>query len=117
MKASSRQLTPIRIGIIALTLATAAIHLLLAFAFPDPMFTTMFILNALGYLALLVAYFLPQLDRYHSLVRWLLIAFAAVTVVGYFVFNASNFINPLSLVAKAIEVVLIVLLFLDGRGN
>jgi hypothetical protein len=117
MKASTRQFTPIKIGILALTIATAAIHLLLAFAFPDPMFTTLFILNALGYLTLLVAYFLPQLDRYHSLVRWLLIAFTAVTIVGYFAFNAGNFMNPLGLLVKAIEVVLIVLLFLDGRGS
>jgi hypothetical protein len=117
MKASSRQFTPIRIGIIALTVATAAIHLILAFAFPNPMFTTMFVLNGLGYLLLLAAYFLPQFDRDHNLVRWLLIAFASVTVIGYFVFNAGNFMNPVGLIDKVIEVALIVLLFLDGRGR
>ncbi len=116
MDVPKRKISGLQIGIIVLTLATAAIHLFLAIFRPDPMFTPLFILNALGYLALLVAYLLPQLAAYHSIVRWVFIAFTAVTVIAYFIFNAGNFVNPIGLLAKVIEIVLIVLLFLDGRN-
>ena len=60
----------LRTGIVALTLGTAFIHFSLNF--PDPGF----ILNALGYVALLAALYLPvpQLARYRNVVRWILIA-------------------------------------------
>jgi hypothetical protein len=106
------KITGRQIGIIVLTIATALIHLILAFVFP-PM-QILFILNAAGFLILLVAYFLPQLAGYRNITRWLLIAFAAVTIVGYFVVNGVK-MDPLGLVTKAIEVALIVLLWLDGR--
>ena len=106
----------LRIGIIILALATAGIHLSLALFRPDPMFTPLFIFNALGYIVLLVAYLLPQLAAYHNLIRWLFIAFATVTVIAYFVFNAGNFVNPIGLLTKAIEIALIILLWIDRRN-
>lgn len=112
MDTSAGKLNNIQIGIIILTIATAVIHFIVAFIFP-PM-RTLFILNGLGYLALLAAYFLPQFSSAHNLVRWALIAFAAVTLVGYFVVNGIK-MDPLGLVTKLIEIVLIVLLFLDRR--
>ena len=58
-----------QIGIIVLTIATALIHLVLAFIFPPMM--VLFILNVVGYLALLAGYFLPQFARFHNTIRWL----------------------------------------------
>lgn len=106
------KLSGVQIGIILLTIATALIHLVLAFVFPPTM--VLFILNAIGYLVLLAAYFLPQFARYHNTIRWLLIAFAAVTIIGYFALNGLK-MDPLGLITKAIEVALIVLLWIDGR--
>jgi hypothetical protein len=101
-------MNPIRIGILLLGLATAIIHLQLLF--PD----LLFILNGLGYLGLLAAYFLPipMFQARHGLVRWALIAFAAVTIIAW-VFMGER--STLAYVDKTIEVLLIILLFLDRR--
>ena len=55
----------IRIGVVVLTVITAIVHLSLLF--PDPVF----ILNGLGYLALLAALYLPvpRIARYRNVVR------------------------------------------------
>ena len=113
MESTPQRITRLQIGIIVLTIATAAIHLILAFIVPEV--RTLFILNALGYLALLAAYFLPQFARYHNAVRWLLIAFAAVTIIGFFVVNGVK-VDPIGWLTKAIEIALIVLLWMDGRN-
>ncbi len=102
------QIGPIQIGIILLTIATALIHLALGI----PALLWMFILNGLGYLGLLAAFLLPQFTRYHSLVRWALIGFAAVTIAGWIAFGARS---PIGYLDKVIEISLIVLLFLDMR--
>ena len=95
----------LRAGIAVLTLATALIHLQLNF--PDPMF----ILNGLGYLALLAALLLPSLARYRRLVRWALIGYAAPpSSSGY-----SSARTPIGYIDKVIEVALISLLLLDAR--
>ena len=79
------------VGIFLLTLATAGIHLYLAFTAIPIMglnFGVMlFILNGLGYLGLLAVLQLPipQLARFRSAARWALIAFAAVTIVLFFI--------------------------------
>jgi hypothetical protein len=96
----------LRAGIIALTLATAFIHLQLAF--PDPVF----ILNGLGYLALLAALYLPQLARYRNLMRWVLVGYAALTVLLWILIGART---PIGYIDKAIEVALISLLLLEAR--
>ena len=104
----------IQIGIILLTVATALIHFSLLF--PD----TLFILNGLGYLTLLGAYFLPidfLRDR-HNLVRWLFIAFTAVTILGWVAIGDKSWPGgALGYVTKLIEVGLISLLFVDGRQS
>lgn len=112
MNATAQKITGIQLGIIILTIATAAIHLFVAVIFPQ--MRTLFILNGLGYLALLAAYFLPQFSSYRSIVRWLLIAFTAVTVIGYFVVNGIK-VDLLGWADKVIEIALIVLLWMDGR--
>jgi hypothetical protein len=96
----------LRAGIVLLTLATAAIHLQLAF--PDPVF----ILNGLGYLALLAALYVPQLARYRNLMRWALVGYAALTVLLWILIGART---PIGYIDKAIEVALLSLLLLETR--
>ncbi|MCA9973723.1 MAG: hypothetical protein KC425_26095 [Anaerolineales bacterium] len=100
-------------GIVGLTVATAVIHLILAFL-SGGTFMIIFILNALGYLALLAAlYFLPQFRGQRDMVRWGLLAYTAVTFILYFAFNWPDIWGPLGLIDKAIELVLIILLWMD----
>ena len=97
-------------AIAALTVATALIHIVLGIM-SEGTFMIIFILNGLGYLALLAAlYFLPQFAAQRSLVRWALLAFTAVTFVLYFVFNWPDIWSPMGIVDKVIELLLIILL-------
>lgn len=100
----------IRIGIILLTLATAIIHLTLAF--PD----AVFILNGLGYLALLAALYLPvpQLAGYRSLARWVLVGYTALTIFLWVLFGMRT---PIGYIDKLIEVALISLLLIEARRS
>ncbi|MCA1688223.1 MAG: hypothetical protein LC714_06465 [Actinobacteria bacterium] len=100
----------LRAGIIALILSTAFIHLQLAF--PDPVF----ILNGLGYLALLAALYvpIPQVARYRNVVRWVLIGYAALTIFLWVLVGART---PIGYIDKAIEIALISLLLLEARRS
>ena len=102
--------TILMVGIVLLTLATALIHLQLAF--PDPAF----ILNGLGYLTLLAALYLPipRVARYRSIVRWALIGYTALTIFLWTLLGART---PIGYADKAIEVVLILLLLLEARRS
>jgi hypothetical protein len=110
----SASLNSRRYLIILLTVATGLIHLvILGFLFGGPQI--LFILNGLGYLALIAAlYFVPQLAGMRSLIRWVLIAYTAITIIGYFVMNWPDVWGPLGLITKAIEIVLIILLLMDS---
>ena len=74
----------------------------------------LFILNGLGYLGLLAVLQLPirQLARFRSAARWALIAFAALTIVLFFIMAPVYTI--IGYVDKAIEVALIALLLADA---
>lgn len=100
----------LRAGIVVLTLGTALIHLQLNF--PDPVF----ILNGLGYLALLAALYAPvtPLARYGNVVRWVMVVYAAITIILWVLIGARN---GLAYADKAIEVALITLLLLEARGT
>jgi cellulose synthase/poly-beta-1,6-N-acetylglucosamine synthase-like glycosyltransferase len=101
-------------GTIALAAgATALIHIVLAFQFPggvDPVF----LLNGLGYLVLTTLLFVPlqALDPYRNLLRWVLIVYTMVTVLAWLFVGARS---PIAYVDKAIELVLIVCLWLDWQ--
>jgi hypothetical protein len=105
---------PLQIGIIVLTVITGVIHVWLGLSFGD----TLFLLNGLGYFGLLGALYLPiaLLASYRPFVRWALIGYTAVTVVLYFAFNWPDVWGPLGLFTKAVEVVLIALLFSEQRA-
>lgn len=95
----------LRVAIVALTLATAYIHLTLG--------GTLFTLNAIGYLFGAVAMVIPVeiAVRYRWLIRIGLAAYAATTIAGWLI---DPIYYPTAYLAKAIEVVLIALLAIDS---
>ncbi len=114
MDEKSSRLSAVQIGIILTTLATALIHFSLLF--PD----VLFILNGLGYLTLLAAYFLPidLVRKNHNLVRWLFIAFVLVTILAWIVMGDKSWpAGSLGYLTKLIEDVLIILLLVDRQTD
>ena len=109
----------LQIGIVILTVITALIHLFLGIGFFPGFLGIMFLLNGIGYLVLLAAlYFIPQLAARRGLIRWLMIAFTALTFVLYFVFNWPDHILEIpGLITKTVELLLIVLLLFDTRNK
>ncbi len=96
------------------TLITALIHLVLLnilLGGIDPLFT----LNGLGYLVLLAAYLFPPgfLHGRSSLVYITFIGFTAVTISAWEFLG--DLTDPLGIVTKIVEVVLLVALVLDWR--
>jgi hypothetical protein len=109
MDTNGAKLTVLDYAIIALTLATAAIHFTLVFP------STLFILNALGYVGLLAGLYLPipALAGRRDFLRWALIGYTAFTIAAWLFM--SDVRTPLAYATKLIEGVLIVLLVLKGR--
>jgi hypothetical protein len=106
------QVGPRQLTIVALTIATALIHIVLAIGTSDLTTKVMFTLNGLGYLALVTALYLPPLASYRRRVRWALLAYTAVTILGWVAVGERS---PTGYLDKAIEVALLVLLFLEAR--
>ena len=102
--APSRPDIVVRGAIVALTLATGYIHSTLG----GPLFT----LNAVGYAVAAVALVAPigRAIRYRGLVRLGLIGYAATAIVAWYLTGPRY---DIAYLAKAIEVVLIVLLAVD----
>ena len=109
---SSVQLGSKQYGVIGLTIATASIHLILGIGnFPNGGW--LFVLNGIGYVVLLAAlYFFPQMADRRSMVLWVFIGYTAVTFILYFVFNGTDW-SPMGIVDKIIELVLIILLWME----
>lgn len=107
------QLNAIAYGVIILTTITALIHLYLSFQFPNGP-DSVFLLNAIGYVGLLGAIYLPvpTLARYRSLFSWCLIAYAALTIVLWFFFGVNS---RLAYIDKSVEVLLILLVWVETR--
>jgi len=110
MKARSVEPTYVRFGNVVFTIATALIHLTLNFAMGA--FDIMFTLNGIGYLALLAALFLdlPLARDNRQLVRYAMIAFALISIIAWIFIGDKTW--WVGWVTKAIEVSLIVLLFM-----
>lgn len=89
-----------RYVIIALTLATALIHISLG--------GPLFILNGVGYIALLVAlYWVPQTAAYRPQIRYAFMGYTAVTIIAYFLMNG-DLTSTVGMLTKVIEVTLLV---------
>lgn len=97
----------VQIGIMVLTVITAFVHL--ALAFPDPLF----IANGVGYLLLLAALYWPALwaSRTRPFARWLLLAYAAATIVAWLILGQKQ--TALEFATKAVEAILILLLLVE----
>ena len=103
----------LRIGIIVLTVATAAVHLYLGFqGLP------LFVLNGLGYLALLAALYLPipRLLPYRNAVRWVLVGYTALTILLWLVITG-GISAAIGYMDKVVEVLLIIMLLAEARAN
>lgn len=114
--------------IVALVLITSFLHFGAALdrgLFPDGP-DPLFLLNGLGYLALLGAFFLPipLLQQRHQTVWWALFAYVCVTIIAWLVIwvgmnviaNGVPFFSRDSLYgvpAKIVEVILLFLLWRD----
>jgi len=99
-----------------LTLATAAIHF--RFFISDPGGEVIYGLNALGYVTLLVMLYLPipLFANLRQPIRWLLMLYAAITIVAYIAVGLliGEWTVPLGPLTKLIEVILIGLLWVEG---
>lgn len=108
MATRSAPITPLQIGIVVLTVATAVTHFTLNF--PDPIF----ILNGLGYLALLAVLFapIPQFAPYRRYARWALIGYTTLTLLLWVAIGERTTIG---FVNKANELLLLTLLLIEER--
>lgn len=100
-------------AITVLTLITAVIHIWLGLSFLDAG-GLIFVLNGVGFLGLLVLFSLNlhSLVRYRRWLRWLLIAYTAITVIAWALIGNRTL---LAYSTKAVEVALIALLWLDDQ--
>jgi hypothetical protein len=120
----------LRIGIIVLTVFTAAYHLYLSIslfvllsiggatpegATPEGvwMFAILFLLNCIGYLVLVYALYQRRFHRFHRFTRWLLIGYTALTILLWYLMASSVASLP-DYSDKAAEALLIVLLLIEG---
>ena len=116
MATSQMKLGWVQFGIMITTVITAVIHLYLGITLPS----TLFILNGIGYLVLLLGLFvqvsLAQQNR--SLIRWVLMGFTAVTIVAWLAIGDKSWPSgALGYITKLDEIILLALLWMDrGRG-
>ncbi|MCI0518903.1 MAG: hypothetical protein L0Z70_01435 [Chloroflexi bacterium] len=108
MNQAKTQFGAVQLGVVLLAAATAVIHIVIAI--PDTM--VMFYLNGLGYLALAAALYLPQFASWRRWIRWALIAFTVVTILGWVAVGVRS---PLGYADKLIEIALLLLLWVEGR--
>ena len=98
----------VQVAIVVLALVTALVHIWLAI--PDMMVA--FYLNGAGYIALLIALYLPQLSRWQRLTRIGLIGYTLLTIVLWVLIGAHT---QLAYADKAVEVLLVLALVLEWR--
>ena len=112
-------LSPVRIGVILLALATAGVHLYLFLIegfLGDgtmlPIYQLLFVGNVLAYVTLGVAlYLVAPLARFRPVVRALIIAIAVASIISYYYVGV---IDATGNVTKIVEVLLIALLAVDA---
>ena len=125
---------PIQVAICVLSLATAAVHIYLgvitqAMVATQPeataaaggaaalgFFAALFYLDGFAYIVLTAALYHPALARFRRLTRWALIALTAATIVAYFALIQGHY-DAMGIGDKIAEVVLIVLLVMEGRRD
>jgi len=131
---STTRFGALQIAICVLALATAAVHIylgaithIMVVTQPEAtaaaggaaalgFFAALFYLDGLGYIVLTAALYHPALARFRRLTRWALIALTAATIVAYFVLIQGQY-DAIGILDKLAEVVLIVLLVIEGRRD
>jgi hypothetical protein len=124
----------LQIAICVLALATAAVHIYLGVithimvatqpeataaaggAAALGFFAALFYLDGVGYIVLTAALYHPALARFRRLTRWAMIALTAATIVAYFALIQGHY-DALGIGDKIVEVVLIILLVVEGRRD
>lgn len=100
------------LAIIIFTVLTALVHLSLM--------QPMFILNAIGYVVLMVLFFkwipIPFLKSQSKLIWYAYMGFTAVTIVAYFLVALNPFTNPMGLATKVVEGFLLLSLWLHKEN-
>jgi len=113
---SNSRVHSFRVLIFILIVLAAAAHLYLA-AQPDEEMRFFFLLNGLGYLALVTAFFLPQLRSFREPIRWILLGYAGLTIILWLFLGSPSEgkLDLFDLSVKAVECTLVIVLFLDRR--
>jgi hypothetical protein len=124
----------LQVAICILSAATAAIHIYLGaithvMVVTQPeataaaggaaalgFFAALFYLDGLGYIVLTAALYHPAFARFRRLTRWALIALTVATIVAYFALIQGQY-DAMGIGDKIVEVVLIVLLVIEGRRD
>jgi len=124
----------VEVAICVLALATAVVHIylgvithIMVVTQPEAtaaaggatalgFFAALFYLDGLAYIVLTVALFHPAFARFRRLTRWALIALTAATIIAYFALIQGHY-DALGIGDKIAEVVLIVLLVVEGRRD
>jgi hypothetical protein len=108
---------PLQIVILVLVVATALIHFSRGALLGAPglrPFPLLFYLNCIGYLLLGAALYLPQLARFQRRMRWILLVYAAITIVLWVLITGAR-PTLLGYSDKPIELALIILLILEDQ--
>lgn len=108
---------PLAGAVILLALGTAITHLFLGFqltSFGGYGLGILFILNGIGYVGLTALLYLPvrALEPYRGVIRYVLIGFAALTILLWIPFGTKDTVGYLN---KVNEIALIVLLVVESR--
>jgi hypothetical protein len=107
----------LRILVLIFGAITAIIHLALGIQFLGTgAMPILFLLNAAGYAVLTAVVAFNLLPAQRALAHYALMAFAAVTLVAYFAINGFG-ANPMALVTKLDELLLIIVTFLHLRAD
>jgi hypothetical protein len=105
------QVGALQVAIAVCGLATAFMHLLAAIQ-PGEDFRLWFLLNGLAYLGWLTVFFLPRFAARHHMISFLLMGYALLTIVLWFMLGQPDQLT--GYVINAIDLVLAVLAFYEG---
>ena len=129
---TARRFGALQIAICVLSAATAILHIWLGVithimvatqpeataaaggAVALGIFAALFYLDGLGYAVLTFALYHPAFARFRRLTRWALIALTVATIIAYFALIGGQY-DAMGIGDKIAEVVLIVLLVVEGR--
>ena len=104
-----------------LTAATGVLHLVVGFGLVGgPGINWLLVLNGVGYLVLLILFWMASGNG--GIIRWILLAYTLITLIGYFLINGftsigfGDTLTTVATIIKAIELLLVLLLLLY-RGS